>query len=112
VYRVRLLWVNFASLDLPRVMPMTCGRGKAAGQRVAQALICKQGVGGSSPLVSTERSPGRWTFRRGPGAPFGDEQAQRVQMRTSRAGTGSNPQLSIRSYPALDAVLDKGPTHG
>ena len=39
----------------PRVMPMTCGSGKAAGQRVAQALICKQGVGGSSPLVSTEK---------------------------------------------------------
>ena len=32
---------------------MTCGCGKTAGQRVAQALICKQEVAGSSPAVST-----------------------------------------------------------
>ena len=50
--------VNLASLDLLRVMPMTCGRGKAVGQRVDLAVLCKQGVGGSSPLVSTDRSPG------------------------------------------------------
>jgi len=31
VYRVRLPVADFASLDFPRVMPMTCGRGKAAG---------------------------------------------------------------------------------
>ncbi len=54
MYRVRLQLVNFASLDLPRVMPMTCGGDKVAGQRLAQALLCKQGVGGSSPLVSTK----------------------------------------------------------
>ena len=35
---------------------MTCGGDKVAGQRVAQALLCKQGVGGSSPLVSTGNS--------------------------------------------------------
>jgi hypothetical protein len=33
---------------------MTCGGDKVAGQRLAQALLCKQGVGGSSPLVSTK----------------------------------------------------------
>ena len=53
MYRVGRLQTVPASLVCPRVMPMTCGSGKAAGQRVAQALICKQGVGGSSPLVST-----------------------------------------------------------
>jgi hypothetical protein len=59
VYRVRPLWADLASLDLPRVMPTTCGRGETAGQRVAQAVLCKQGVGGSSPLVSTG-----WSSRR------------------------------------------------
>jgi hypothetical protein len=53
VYRVSRLETVVASLVCPQVMPVTCGSGKAAGQRVAQALICKQGVGGSSPLVST-----------------------------------------------------------
>jgi hypothetical protein len=53
VYRVSRLQTVMASLVCPRVMPMTCGSGKAAGQRVAQALICKQDVAGSSPAVST-----------------------------------------------------------
>jgi hypothetical protein len=59
VYPVSRLPTGVASLDLPRVMLVTCGSGKALGQRVAQALICKQGVGGSSPLVSTTEVPGR-----------------------------------------------------
>ena len=54
---------GLASLDLPRVTPMTCGRGKTSGQRVDLALLCKVGVGGSSPLVSTDRSPGRYHTR-------------------------------------------------
>jgi hypothetical protein len=37
---------------------MTCGKDKAAGQRVAQALICKQDVAGSSPAVSTDEVRG------------------------------------------------------
>jgi hypothetical protein len=32
-------------------MLMTCGRGRATGQRVARPVLCKQGVGASSPLV-------------------------------------------------------------
>jgi hypothetical protein len=57
VYRVRPLWADLASLDLRRVMPMTCGSGKAAGQRVDQAMLCKQGVGGrvrSSPPANPQ----------------------------------------------------------
>jgi hypothetical protein len=46
VYAVSRLPTGVASLDLPRVMLVTCGSGKALGQRVAQALICKQDVAG------------------------------------------------------------------
>src|SRR5262245_51746054 len=35
-------------------------KGQAAGQRVDLALLCKQGVGGSSPLVSTIKPAGQW----------------------------------------------------
>ena len=59
MYRVSRLLTGVASLVCPRVMPMTCGGDKAAGQRIARALLCKQGVGGSSPLVSTDEVPGR-----------------------------------------------------
>jgi hypothetical protein len=62
VYRVSALQTAVASLDLPRVMPMTCGRGKTAGHSVVPALLCKQGVGGSSPLVSTLKPAGQTSF--------------------------------------------------
>ena len=47
---------DLASLDLPRIVLVTCGKGKAAGQGVDPAVLCKQAVGGSSPLVSTEET--------------------------------------------------------
>jgi hypothetical protein len=43
-------------------MLMTSGRGKTASQRVAQALICKQDVAGSSPAVSTLKPAGQTSF--------------------------------------------------
>jgi len=38
---------------------VTCSFAKVAGHRLAKAVLCKQGVGGSSPLVSTG-----WSSRR------------------------------------------------
>ena len=43
----------------PVVTSATCALRKVAGQRLALGVLCKQGVGGSSPLVSTSKALGR-----------------------------------------------------
>jgi hypothetical protein len=52
VYRVSPPWVAPQSLHLPWVTASTCVNRKVAGQRLVPVVLCKQGVGGSSPLVS------------------------------------------------------------
>jgi hypothetical protein len=110
VYRVGLLPTAVASLDLPRVMPMTCGSGKAAGQRVAQALICKQDVAGSSPAVSTLRPAGKTSFvlarsvQKAHGSIRMESRMTRCSSRSSGGEPGDRPAAIIRRVPSTSRI--------
>jgi hypothetical protein len=53
MYRPRIPRGSFLSLEPTVVMPLSCVLRKSAGRSFALLVLCKQGVGGSSPLVST-----------------------------------------------------------
>jgi hypothetical protein len=103
VYRVRLLLVNFASLDLPRVMLMTCGRGKAAGLLAGSPCsrpntTCLHPVppafAGTPRFLAPRRNRPRLRFRHEKGTRWGvngdsDPSGSARQQQTSRRSTGS-----------------------
>jgi hypothetical protein len=54
VYRLGVLWGLSSILDRPGLIRLTWVSRNSAGQGLVLGVLCKQGVGGSSPLVSTE----------------------------------------------------------
>ena len=62
VYRPSVPWAAPGSLGHPGLMLATSASCERAGQSSAAGVLCKQGVGGSSPLVSTEEAPGRTLY--------------------------------------------------
>ena len=60
VYRVRPLWADLASLDLPRVMPMTCGRGKPLVRESPKPCFASRGS--AVRVLSTLKPAGQTSF--------------------------------------------------
>jgi hypothetical protein len=113
VYRVRPLWADLASLDLPRVVPMTCGGDKAAGQRVAQSLLCKQGVGGSSPLVSTLKPAGQTSsvlprsVQNAHGSIRMESKMAFISARSFRGEPSDHPASTINRLPSTSRIQNR-----
>jgi hypothetical protein len=82
--------------DPPGVTGLTCSFSKAAGHSVAEGVLCKQEVAGSSPAVSTEVIVGLLVCPR------------RSRLRRRRYGDisrGSNSRAAPRLYGADPLVV-------
>src|ERR671910_22836 len=56
VYRLGVLWPLSGTLGHPHFGRLTSTARIVAGHSAGRGVLCKQGVGGSSPLVSTIKS--------------------------------------------------------
>jgi hypothetical protein len=57
---------------------MTCGGDEIAGHSAVPAVLCKQGVGGSSPLVSTRVAPAGGVATGTSGRPWAEARSPRT----------------------------------